>query len=201
MILSKDEIIKSEILNAAEVLFRRYGLKKTTMEEIASVMGKGKSTLYYYYKSKEEIFYEVILKQLFRNFERLNRVVNEVENAEKKLALFIKTQIVILKEDSNLYSIIRSEIKDGLWSYPKIRSVYIEKNLEIISHILTFGIQSGEFDSSFIEDMDVLPHYIAGAIKGVEGQLFVDEISQDVISSRIDIFITLLINGLKTKKH
>ena len=50
--LQKDEIIIKEVIEAAKVLFQRYGLKKTTMEDIAKFVGKGKSTLYYYFPSK-----------------------------------------------------------------------------------------------------------------------------------------------------
>ena len=53
--LNKDEIIKAKILEGADKLFQKYGLGKTTMEDIAKDAGKGKSTLYYYFKSKEEI--------------------------------------------------------------------------------------------------------------------------------------------------
>ncbi|WP_461492021.1 TetR/AcrR family transcriptional regulator, partial [Pontibacter sp. HJ8] len=51
----KDEAIKTEILNEAQKLFRHFGWTKTTMEDIAKATGKGKSTLYYYYKSKDDI--------------------------------------------------------------------------------------------------------------------------------------------------
>ena len=53
--MHKDDIIRADILRAAEALFQKWGLKKTTMEDIAKEAGKGKSTLYYYFKSKAEI--------------------------------------------------------------------------------------------------------------------------------------------------
>ncbi|OYW78704.1 MAG: TetR family transcriptional regulator, partial [Sphingobacteriia bacterium 32-37-4] len=45
----KEEIFKEDIIREAQKLFQAYGLKKTTMEDIAKALGKGKSTLYYYY--------------------------------------------------------------------------------------------------------------------------------------------------------
>jgi AcrR family transcriptional regulator len=50
----KEEIFKEDIIREAQKLFQTYGLKKTTMEDIAKALGKGKSTLYYYYQSKEQ---------------------------------------------------------------------------------------------------------------------------------------------------
>ena len=43
--MDKEEIIVSEIIESAKKLFQQYGLRKTTMEDIAKSTGKGKSTL------------------------------------------------------------------------------------------------------------------------------------------------------------
>ena len=47
--VAKDELMVREILSTAKALFAHHGLKKTTMEDIANSLGKGKSTLYYYF--------------------------------------------------------------------------------------------------------------------------------------------------------
>ena len=54
--LQRDEIVVREILDTARALFRQSGFKKTTMGDIARSLGKAKSSLYYYYPSKEDIF-------------------------------------------------------------------------------------------------------------------------------------------------
>ena len=68
IITQKEEIVKDDILKEAQKLFQQFGLKKTTMEDIARSMGKGKSTLYYYYCSKEQIFDAVISKEMTEVF-------------------------------------------------------------------------------------------------------------------------------------
>ncbi|MFN0156885.1 MAG: TetR/AcrR family transcriptional regulator [Bacteroidota bacterium] len=47
---------KEEIINAAERIFQEKGLSATTMDEIAEAAELGKSTLYLYYKSKEDLY-------------------------------------------------------------------------------------------------------------------------------------------------
>ncbi|PKN72465.1 MAG: TetR/AcrR family transcriptional regulator, partial [Deltaproteobacteria bacterium HGW-Deltaproteobacteria-10] len=59
--MNKDEEVKQAIKAAAKRVFAKWGLNKTTMEDIAGEAGKGKSTLYYYFKSKEEIFETVAI--------------------------------------------------------------------------------------------------------------------------------------------
>jgi len=53
---------KERILKSAEKLFARFGFRKTTMNEIARDVRMGKSTLYYYFKSKENVLEAVIIK-------------------------------------------------------------------------------------------------------------------------------------------
>ena len=64
--MRKDELVKAAILQAAETLFQRWGIAKTTMEDIAHATGKGKSTLYYYFKSKDEVLEAVAMAQMAR---------------------------------------------------------------------------------------------------------------------------------------
>ena len=60
--VNKEEYRK-KIIKTAGQIFSRYGFKKTTMEEIAKALKIGKSSIYYYYQSKEEIFEAVVLNE------------------------------------------------------------------------------------------------------------------------------------------
>lgn len=51
---------KSQIIKAAVKRFARYGLNKTTLDEIAGDLRMGKATIYHYFKSKEELFYKTL---------------------------------------------------------------------------------------------------------------------------------------------
>ncbi len=74
--VNKEEFRK-KIIKTSGQIFSRYGFRKTTMEEISKALKMGKSSVYYYFKSKEEssrqwcfmkpIYFEVnLLKQLNR---------------------------------------------------------------------------------------------------------------------------------------
>ncbi len=55
MELSKDDLIKAEITIHARDLFARYGFEKVTMNEIAKLGKRAKSTVYHYFESKDEL--------------------------------------------------------------------------------------------------------------------------------------------------
>jgi AcrR family transcriptional regulator len=59
------ELIRDRIVNAAENLFWRYGIKKVTVDEIALAADVGKGTVYLHFDSKEEIGIAII-----RNFKQ-----------------------------------------------------------------------------------------------------------------------------------
>ena len=58
--VNRDEFKKRVIITAGQI-FSHYGFRKTTMDEIADALKMGKSSIYYYFKGKEEIFEAVIL--------------------------------------------------------------------------------------------------------------------------------------------
>ncbi len=53
--LEERQMRKDRILNGALSVFKAKGLDGATMDEIASNSGFGKATLYYYFKSKEDV--------------------------------------------------------------------------------------------------------------------------------------------------
>jgi len=57
---SEKEIIASRLLEQGQILFSSYGLKKTSVEEIAKAAGISKGAFYGFYESKESLFMDVI---------------------------------------------------------------------------------------------------------------------------------------------
>lgn len=53
---------REEIISSAEKVFFEKGLQTATMDEIAERAELGKSTLYLYYKSKEDLYLAVLLR-------------------------------------------------------------------------------------------------------------------------------------------
>lgn len=58
----KAQVTRDLIIDTAEKLFSKNGYEKTIMDDIAKVAGLSKSTVYVYFKSKEEIYNNIILR-------------------------------------------------------------------------------------------------------------------------------------------
>ncbi len=61
---AKHEAMRQRILDIAAGVFQRFGFSKTTMDDIAHGIERRKSTLYYYFQSKDEVFEAVVSKEL-----------------------------------------------------------------------------------------------------------------------------------------
>lgn len=70
---------KQLILNAAQKIFFDRGIENSTMDEIAKEAELAKGTLYLYFKSKEDIQYEISL----RGVEMLNNKMRSVLDSSK----------------------------------------------------------------------------------------------------------------------
>lgn len=75
---------RNDIIDAAEIVFFEKGLTNSTMDEVAEEAELSKGTLYLYFKSKEEIHFEIksralnILKKMFRK--SISEKKNGIEN-------------------------------------------------------------------------------------------------------------------------
>src|ERR1700744_973123 len=89
----KEDVIQEQILQAAKRLFQVHGLHKITMDDVAKAIGKGRSSLYYYYKSKDEIFNAVMDIEINHMLNAMASAVNLVPTVEQKINAFYITKL------------------------------------------------------------------------------------------------------------
>jgi AcrR family transcriptional regulator len=73
--------VKDRIKQKADELFRRYGIRSITMDEIANQLGMSKKTIYQSFADKDELVDEVISDLLLYNKERCNSDRSKAANA------------------------------------------------------------------------------------------------------------------------
>lgn len=163
------EKTKDEIIEIARDIFARFGFKKTTMEEIAKAMKKAKSSLYYYFQSKEEIFRMVLEQEANVLREKIKKAVGQEDTPQGKLRAYILTRMRGLKQLANFYSALKDEYLKNYKFIERLRKKYDEEEAETISKILKEGIDKGIFE---IEDLDMTTLAILIALKGFEVWIF-----------------------------
>ena len=188
----KDDIVRAEILKAAERVFQKWGINKTTMEDIAREAGKGKSTLYYYYQSKDEIFDAVVVNEFERILKKAKELAQEANTAKEMLIKYIIESINEMKSKISTYTIIREEIKRNQNFIRKLRDLFQAREEKYIREILEFGMENKEF--TFIQKSEV-----ATAAKTITGMIHALELYlllENDDTAQIDIAARLIANGL-----
>lgn len=199
MVLSKDEIIKLEILNSAQELFHKYGLKKTTMEDIAKHISKGKSTLYYYFSSKEDIFDAVIQKESDELFTETKSAIDAEDSAIDKLKIYCVTKVKKLHSLSNLSNRVKLEMLEIVKnsSCKAVMRDFEKREKEVIVDILNYGISTGEFNVKIKNSVDVVALMIFSILRGFLFDTHSYHIKMNKVEECICEVIDFLLNGIK----
>ncbi|MBU1095902.1 MAG: TetR/AcrR family transcriptional regulator [Bacteroidetes bacterium] len=189
--LCKDDIVKNSIIEAAKRVFQKWGLHKTTMEDIAHEAGKGKSTLYYYYKSKDEIFEAMITDEFSNIIIKAKTSASKVSSSKEKLKKYIATMLVEIKNTVSVYPLVKGELKGNQY-IEKLRKQLDDKEESIIMEILKEGFEKGEFNFFNETQLSKAANVIVGTIRGLELYLFLDIDDNE----KIDIVTKMIAEGI-----
>jgi len=171
MAITKDELIKTAIIEAAQKLFQQFGLAKTTMEDIAKAVGKGKSSLYYYYATKEDIFEAVVDKEK-QNIEKdIMAAIEKETSAQQKFRAFAQTKYKALRKRQLLYKIMTEGFAENMCVFNIIKQRYSQSEREIVRAIVAYGIEQGEFDVAYREQLEATTHICCNTFKGLQMEL------------------------------
>lgn len=194
--MNKEEQIREEIIEASRTLFQRFGLLKTTMEDIARALNKGKSTLYYYYKNKDEIFEAVITNEIRDVFREVMTAVENGSTGEEKLRIYFLTMINSIKKRILLFQIIKGEIGENLKTIVNLKYRMDNHEVQCIKEILVFGMKRKEWVKEIEPNLDLLSYVITSAIRGITLDLIVEEKFPDW-DTRINFLSEIFLRGLK----
>lgn len=144
---------KEQIILAAIKVFGNYGYYKGTVNKIAEHAGLGKGTIYEYFKSKEEIFEEMLLYILDKYMESITEEINREISSKEKIQNLLDLQFNFFTENKSIveqtfYRVDNTSSK--LREKVKIVHVTIYK---IINSIVLDGIEKGEIDEQINKEL------------------------------------------------
>jgi AcrR family transcriptional regulator len=184
---------KIEIIDRALKLFAKNGYHSTTLDQVAANIGVTKATLYYYFRSKEEII-RAILKRSVNRMEKAVELGKSSLSAKDKLCQFIQYHVEFSADNAELARVTFEQIN----ALPKkTRDAIKRKQREVmktLERILEQGIRDKSFDAA---DIKIVSFAIIGLCNWTyhwykpDGRLTPQQISK--------IYINLLEKGyLKT---
>jgi AcrR family transcriptional regulator len=186
---------KDQILDAATDVFSRRGFHDARVDDIAKEAGLSKGTLYWYFKSKDDI----IIGLLDRLFEFGASGVRELQSKEIPATEMLRQSVDLLLKDLdrwiNLIPLAYEFL--GLLFRRKIVQAafkrYFRHYMDLITPIIQQGIDEGEFQADSAKEVAIA----IGAI--FEGTILLWVYDSEMVKIKEDIHrsIELLINGIQ----
>ncbi len=186
------EEIREQIVEAARQIFSRFGFKKTTMDEIAQGVSKGKSSIYYYFSGKEDIYKAVIEKEATLIRDELTNAISKVDDPIEKLKTYVEVRMRTFHAMANFYEAIKNEFLTHLDFINKIREKYDKDEIQMVESFLKEGVSRNEF---IIDNTELAAIAIVTAMKGLEIPLFKYN-NQLNMDERINHLLNILFYGI-----
>jgi len=131
--------VKDKIVISARDFFTRYGFKKTTMDDVAKNIHKAKGVIYYYFKSKEELFHESLAAEVNETKAAINEALSNCTNAADKLKAYVLTRGDYLANAKIYHETIKAEINERYVFVKDILTDFDSYERKLLTEIITEG--------------------------------------------------------------
>lgn len=210
--LHRIEENKSAILAAAETVFSHKGYSQTSVDDIAEEAQFSKATIYRYFKSKDEIFYMILLNSFKEACETMAAIQRQNIKSAKKLEEIIKFTLsyyehkkniarIIFIEKSPLKKIFNIDINPHMSSsrpHPPLPQEFMQCSnaiYKIMCDVIAEGVQRGEF-------RDVNVHEAAYVLSAMmRGFLFQGPMRDNLftLNENISLLFHYFLNSIKAR--
>ncbi|MCZ2249119.1 MAG: TetR/AcrR family transcriptional regulator [Bacteroidia bacterium] len=162
---------KDIIVSVANKLFSRFGFQKTSLDEIAKTARKAKGSIYYHFASKEELFKEVVSREMSVLKNQLSVIVHNTElNAGDKIKNYLIQRMELLNNAANYHETLKADFYEHYLFIDDLRSELDKWEIDNLRNILEQGINEGYFNKS--GNIEVLLEMIIMVLKGLEIPFF-----------------------------
>lgn len=200
----KKEATREKIHNAAKQCFIRYGLDKTTLEDIAKAVGLNKASLYYYFKSKEDIFLEVAIGEGEGFLNMLQAQTLQKEGTEKRVWFYMQERINYYRNVLNVNRVSVDTLNKILPRYFELFEIVQNKEIKFLSNLIKEGIKAGELNkintdklaSALITMSDALKH----SLEQETALRKEAEVDYSRCLSEIKLIVSLIFKGLSCRE-
>lgn len=154
---------QQQILSAAESLFARQGYDSTTIDQIARAAGLTKGAVYYFFKSKAELFC-LIVDQGIGYIEKECRAMLEARRSTREIAQDVISFYVNMSYDNASIFLILFGRRSA---DPDVRVLFDERVRRLLDCIR--GIFQSGMDGGLLRPVDagILARMFAGLIYGL----------------------------------
>ncbi len=161
--------LKQSILAKAEQLFKKYGIKSVTMDDLARALGISKKTLYQHVPNKAELIHEILSNYTCSEKDALDQIRQQARDAVEEMLHIARFVVEMLRDMSD--TVLYDLQKYYRQSWEMIQRLHKEHIYEVIRSNLVRGQQEGLYR----EDIDpsiIARLYVSKTLHVVDEDLF-----------------------------
>lgn len=180
------------IIDVALSVFALRGLSNTTMDDVAKASGFGRRTLYTYFKTREELFHEVITKERDIIISQLSTVVEMKLPTAKKMAKIMAIHMKTIENIVNRNEALRLEFikrSDRIEGY---RTAIDRHEKQCLIEILQEGIAGGLY---CVENIEATAAIILTSLKGMEREFILENFDKSTHET-LKLFNNIILKGI-----
>ncbi|MDH7460571.1 TetR/AcrR family transcriptional regulator [Chitinophagaceae bacterium 26-R-25] len=201
--MTKKEDVKNKIGKAAMQCFAKFGLDKTTLGDIAKVVGLNKATLYYYYKNKEDIFLEIAVSEGEEYLAKLQQQTIRKKGIENQIWFYMYSRFNYYKNVLNMNRVSAETLNKILPKFFELYDSMMKQEKKFLTQLIETATKNGELVKSNATKIASTLINLSDALKHSEEQKSIlrgeDKIDYTQSITDMKFLVTLIFTGLKKK--
>jgi len=162
------------------------------MEAVARAAGLGRRTIYTYFKTREELFDEVIKREKESIIRQLSQVATMKISPEKKIIRFMTAHMKTIEKLIRKNHLLRLEFLRGSERIEIFRKEVDTHEKDCLAAILKEGTVSGVF---LIDDYENTAILTLTTLKGLESQFIMDDFGKSC-REKLELWQKILFRGI-----
>jgi len=196
----KSTLKRTQIISAAKICFAQFGYDKTTLDDIGKRMGLNKSSLYYYFKNKEEIFTAVVLEEADNIVEELQSEIESKVSPEERIQFYMRKRLGYYKKILSLHQLSAESLRQIQPGFHQLYSNILLREITFIQRqILLIDNNIPEAQAKKIAELIIIS---ADGIKHDEILYNNPDIFKEPdylrIETNIEFLISLVLQGVRS---
>lgn len=197
---------RSAILRSARKEFFEKGFRAVTVDSIARRSELSKGAIYLYFKSKEEIYAQILLRDIDKFHDKVETLLDTSKSASENLRSYSEVYASFFISDRELFRIFMNfMIQHNPVNFtPNINDHIVKatnQTVVIIEQILQMGVERGEFPQGL--DIRVCRNALWGFLNGIIAlHLFTgrEATREERVRAQIRDGLEVFIAGLRSEK-
>lgn len=189
------EKIKNEIIKASDDVFMKFGLDKVSMNEISKASGKGRTTLYYYFKNKNEVLEAFAAEKFSELLNKSQKDISPHQSFIQNIEAYYKTKLGLFRKILKQYSTLVEDIKADPAIWIQKSRLFFKEETDIVGKILEWAIERKEITSLTIGEIKFFAALLVTAFRSFEQEILLFGGLED-FESKLNWLTQILFKGL-----